>query len=397
MVSGETEIDFEGKLLVLIGDKEQITGAAKLSWHFVHALRQHTPRSSLTVLSLDEAVGWYWGAYPKKTFRSDSWWARLDRNVRFALRVIQEGVAKRSGFIFSLSIEFIPLCYMLNRFMRYRYAVYVHDLFTPISKSYFSKLIKKGLKNASRILVISRDTRIQVLECATIIQERIQLIPPPVDEYRFQIKKKSQTLMEKHGLDGYKVLLCVGRLAPMELEMKGYLAILRALPRIISRIPMVKLLVVGSGDGQKELYDLTVRLNIENHVVFAGFVPDEQMCDYYNLCDLFVLPSIKEGFGMVYTEALACGKPVIGGDQAGALDALLDGLLGLLVNPNNVQGLTEAIIRMLRGEVEPHLLDPVYLRTTVLAHYSFERFTERIGELLEIMYGDNGTMSRRPE
>lgn len=92
---------------------------------------------------------------------------------------------------------------------------------------------------------------------------------------------------------------------------------------------------------------------------------------------------------MVYTEALACGKPVIGGDEAGALDALLDGRLGLLVNPNNVQGLTDAIIRMLRGEVEPHLLDPVYLRTTVLAHYGFERFTERVGELLQAMLGSS--------
>jgi glycosyltransferase involved in cell wall biosynthesis len=69
------------------------------------------------------------------------------------------------------------------------------------------------------------------------------------------------------------------------------------------------------------------------------------------------------------------------------LDALLDGRLGILVNPGDTHGLADAIVRMLQGDVEPHLLDPIYLRETVLAHYGFDRFMEQVGVLLETVLG----------
>lgn len=69
---------------------------------------------------------------------------------------------------------------------------------------------------------------------------------------------------------------------------------------------------------------------------------------------------------MVYTEALACGKPVVGGNVKGAFDALLDGKLGLLVDPDDNNSLAETIINVLKGNIVPHLSNPDYLRETVL-------------------------------
>ncbi len=97
---------------------------------------------------------------------------------------------------------------------------------------------------------------------------------------------------------------------------------------------------------------------------------------------------------MVYLEALACGKPVIGGAGTGAEEALLGGKLGLLVDPDNTEQVGEAIVRMLRGEVDTHMIDPVYLRKTVLAHYGLERFTKRVGELVETMLQADGPAVR---
>ena len=167
--------------------------------------------------------------------------------------------------------------------------------------------------------------------------------------------------------------------------MKRQDAVVRALPTVVTEVPEAKCLFVGPCDGDTRLHNLASECRVDARVVFAGPVPHEALEQYYNLCDLFVLPSKSESFGIVYLEALACGKPVIGGKGTGAEDALLDGRLGLLADPDDVPGLADAIIRMLKGDVEPHLLDPQYLRETVLAHYGFERFTERVGELLQTM------------
>lgn len=372
-------------LLILLGDMEQPTGAANLSQQFVRAVRHHVPPSALTVLSLDEAVGWYWGDYPKEAFRPESRRVRLDRNVRFALRTMQEGLAKRSCFIFSFGAAYSPFCLVIKCLVGSDYAVYAHDL---RDWNLGSNLVRKGLKGASWIIANSRDTQQRVLEYIPRAPERVPILPPAVDGHCFRPNDKRQDLIERYALKGHQVLLCVGRLALAELDGKGYPALIRALPEVLCQMPKVKLLMVGSGDGQGQLCDLAVNLGVQDHMVFAGRVPDEQMCDHYNLCDVFVLPSVQEGFGMVYTEALACGKPVIGGAARGALDALLDGRLGLLVDPDDVPGLADAIIRMLQGNVDPHLLDPTYLRETVQANYGFERFTERVGELLEMVLGE---------
>ena len=76
---------------------------------------------------------------------------------------------------------------------------------------------------------------------------------------------------------------------------------------------------------------------------------DEEIVDYYNLCDIFVIPSKGEGFGIVYLEALACGKPVIGGNQDGAIDALCNGELGLLIDPDSVDEIASNLSDILQG------------------------------------------------
>jgi glycosyltransferase involved in cell wall biosynthesis len=105
------------------------------------------------------------------------------------------------------------------------------------------------------------------------------------------------------------------------------------------------------------------------------------MVDYYNLCDAFVMQSKKEGFGIVFLEALASGKPVIAGNKEGSCDALLNGEVGILVDPDNVDEVAKAIINVLRGNVPDYLLDPQYLRETVLEHYGFDRFCQKVKEL----------------
>jgi glycosyltransferase involved in cell wall biosynthesis len=158
---------------------------------------------------------------------------------------------------------------------------------------------------------------------------------------------------------------------------------------VVQRIPKIKWLVVGLC-GEYVDHPLATIHKGQTYMTLVGSISHEELPDYYNLCDLFILPSRPEGFGRVYIEALACGKPVIGGAGTGATEALLDGRLGLLVDPDDVCGLAQAIINVIEGKVEPHLLDPEYLRKTVLEHYSFKRFIERVEGLLTTILEGKG-------
>ena len=120
-----------------------------------------------------------------------------------------------------------------------------------------------------------------------------------------------------------------------------------------------------------------------NAVVFAGFVPDEELSEHYNLCDLFAMPSKAEGFGIVYLEALACGKPVLAGNKDGSRDALNDGELGLLVDPDNTAEIASETIRVLRRQhPHPNLFHPELLCQRVTELFGFETFKRKVADRL---------------
>ena len=88
---------------------------------------------------------------------------------------------------------------------------------------------------------------------------------------------------------------------------------------------------------------------MNKNVKFTGFVPYPELPYYYNLCDIFIMPSRNEnddieGYGLVYVEENSCQKPTIGGDSGGVYDAIIDGQTGLLVNPNDIQDIASKIV-----------------------------------------------------
>jgi len=150
------------------------------------------------------------------------------------------------------------------------------------------------------------------------------------------------------GLDQARVILTVGRLTPR----KGIDTVIRALPSVIERVPNAVYMVVGEGEDRERLEALARETGVEDHVLFEGSVPFSQLPSTYNLCDVFVTPSRSappsvEGFGIVFLEANACGKPVIGARSGGIPDAIVDGETGLLVEPDDEPGLAEALVSLL--------------------------------------------------
>jgi phosphatidylinositol alpha-1,6-mannosyltransferase len=146
------------------------------------------------------------------------------------------------------------------------------------------------------------------------------------------------------------IILSVGNLV----SRKGHDMVIRALPRLLDIMGDVTYLIVGDGPHRAELEALALALGVRERVAFAGRVPDEDLPDIYALCDAFVLPSREqldscdvEGFGMVFLEANASGKPVVAGRSGGIGDAVLDGETGLLVDPLDPDCIASSIGKLL--------------------------------------------------
>ncbi len=123
---------------------------------------------------------------------------------------------------------------------------------------------------------------------------------------------------------------------------------------------------------------------VRGHVQFLGRVPEEMLWSYYHWCDVFVLPSKGEGFGLAYLEAMAFGKPVIGGRHAGALEVIEDGVTGYLVDHGEVPLLAEKMSRLL---ADRSLREEMGRRGQARAQemFSFEKVAKKWGEVLDLL------------
>ena len=128
--------------------------------------------------------------------------------------------------------------------------------------------------------------------------------------------------------------------------------VIKALSLIKKRFPKVKYLIVGTGEEHASLQQLAQDYGVREDVIFVGSVSDADRAAYYTACDLFVMPNRQigadiEGFGIVFLEAGAAGKPVIGGRSGGTAEAIQDGVTGVRVDGENVEAISEAVIDLL--------------------------------------------------
>jgi phosphatidylinositol alpha-1,6-mannosyltransferase len=216
------------------------------------------------------------------------------------------------------------------------------------------RLIVALLNGANFLMVNSEFTRRQYLARGVRADQTFVRIHPGVDLKRFLPNLDASPIVRRHGLAGRPLILTVGRLV----EWKGQDMVMRALPYVLQAVPTAAYVVVGEGPYRKPLERLVAELKLHDHVIFAGFVPAEELAMYYRAADVTVLVSREicpgmpiEGFGMVYLEANAAGRPVIGSRMGGVTEAILEGVTGLLVNPNDEKEIAAAIMRLLTDRV----------------------------------------------
>ncbi|GEM_PF-39665 len=214
--------------------------------------------------------------------------------------------------------------------------------------------IARTLREADLVFTISEYTRGRLLEFG-VAPSKIVKICPRVDPDRFRPDLDGSSFRDRHGLNFRPILLTTGRLTRLQ-RYKGQDMVLRALPRILAEAPDVLYVIAGDGGDERYLADLARDLGVEAHVRILGRIPEEELPSLYAAADLFAMVSreeqtrrgtVVEGFGIVFLEASAAGKPVIGGNSGGIPEAVRDGITGLLVNPTDPDAIAAAVIRLL--------------------------------------------------
>ena len=303
------------------------------------------------------------------------------RTLGFATQLLGYGIWQHPRLAIASHLNFTPVAYWLKYLRGIPYWTIAHGV---EAWNIQRPILKTALHHADLILAVSNYTRDRLLQEQHLDPAKVLLLPNTFDSDRFRIGPKPPYLLKRYRLSpNTKILLTVCRLDSQE-QYKGYDRLLQALPIIIDKIPQIHYLIVGKGDDRSRIEHLIQELNLQQHVTLAGFIPDRELCDHYNLCDLFAMPSKGEGFGIVYLEALACGKPTVGGNQDGAMDALCAGKLGALVDPDDVEAIAQTAIQILQGQYPNSLVyQPEALRQQVMEIFGFERFAETLAELLE--------------
>jgi glycosyltransferase involved in cell wall biosynthesis len=243
--------------------------------------------------------------------------------------------------------------------------------------------LKKPLQRLDAILPVSSFTARILKNDGGLNENRIFIVPDTFHEERFAPGPKPAYLLERHSLSvDSPILLTVGRLAASE-AYKGHDQVITALQSIRVRHPRARYIIVGKGDDEPRLKALATHLGQEDAVIFAGFIPDDELPDYYRLSDTFVMPSTGEGFGIVFLESVASGRPCIAGNEDASPEALADGRWGLTVNPRSPSEIADAVDTLFTGNHNmPWLKEPETLHREVNERYGFLSFKRHLGYAL---------------
>lgn len=352
------------RILYVCGDTERIGGIEKYNKDFITALKLDDPNdpefSNVKVVQ--------------------RWPGGLAAKSSFIFRFVLQFFLYRPHVIICGHLHFASVCFFLNRIFNIPYVLSLYGIEIIALKS---KLQRRSVEAAHVIVTISEYSRQLILEKFPQINPRIFMHPSSVDGHVYRIKEKNQTFIQKYNLQDKPVILSLARLSTP--EFKGQDRVLKALPQVLAVFPNAVYLIVGGGEDARLKQILNEQPNLSESVVFTGAVSEADKVEFYNLADIYILPSKFEGFGIVFIEALSCGIPVIASDGYGCRASLLNGELGDLVDPDNIEQISKAIIQNLSKNNVKNLSFREQLRGKTLQIYGYDAWIKRAFVLKQML------------
>jgi phosphatidyl-myo-inositol dimannoside synthase len=257
-------------------------------------------------------------------------------------------------------------------------AVVVHgvEVWTPLSA-----IRRWSLQSADRMLAPSEDTLARAVKEQRLRIEKARKLPwslgPEFDPRVVPCAERSLP----HGFPRGRVILTVGRWEARE-AYKGVDHLIAALPALLKKVPDVQLVAVGEGTDLPRLRSLARDSGAADHIHFLPFIAHHELPNAFDHCHVFAMPSRGEGFGLVFIEAMARGKPVIGGAHGGTPEIIDDGVDGFLVSYGDVSQLTDRLARLLDNDVLRHDMGKQAL-AKARREFTFARFASDLKAILD--------------
>ncbi len=241
--------------------------------------------------------------------------------------------------------------WLLRRVTGRPYLVFVHgDEISQTDRRRHQPKLRDSIYRDASMLIAANPFAMAKLGGILGTTERCRLLTPGVDPAHFFARPAPELRRKLRRFENGPVLLTAARLV----KRKGVDTVLHSLPAILRRFPTLTCVVAGSGPERPALDALAKTLGIERHVLFTGDIPHAELGEYYRAADLLVLANREhegdiESFGLVFLEANACGKPVVGGRSGGVPDAVIDDATGLLAEPDDPASFARAALRLLEN------------------------------------------------
>jgi len=304
--------------------------------------------------------------------------------VRFLAAALAAAVSWSPDLIICAHIGVAPAGRIIQRLTRIPYWVILYGIEVW---GELSPAKQKALRAAQRLVSITRFTLDATIARHSLGNPRALILPPTLPKEKAPLPATALTFSDDSR---QPMVLTVGRVASSE-RYKGHDVMLEAWPIVLSRVPDAVYWIVGGGDDLARLEAKAGELGIAASVRFAGSVSPEELAVCYHRCCVFAMPARTEldartprgeGFGIVYLEAMARGKPVVGPRVGAPAEFIRDGEHGLLVDPASASEVAEALIELLANPERARRMGEA-ARRFVTSEFSFESFCRRLQEGLQ--------------
>jgi glycosyltransferase involved in cell wall biosynthesis len=266
----------------------------------------------------------------------------------------------------------------------YRIVVTIHDLVAflfpetiPLKYgAYMRYLLRQAVKRADKIISVSHHTRLDLIEILKVASGKIEVIheaPSPI--FRPYEQKEVKTfLKERYGIQK-KYIYHLGNIEPR----KNLIVLLEAFTRVCRELGPEYQLVVSGQKGWliRSLSRFLKDYPNRDQVLFTGYVPVEELPFFMNGADLFIFPSLYEGFGLPVLEAMSCGTPVISSNRSSIPEIV--GSAGILIDPTDTRELAESIVFLLKNKEERNRLSQLGIEQA--AKFSWEKVARKTLEV----------------
>ena len=269
-------------------------------------------------------------------------------------------------------INLLPLAFILKlRKPHIKISLITHGIEVWKPLSYVNNYL---LKFVDVFISVSDFTKNKLIEVQGIDKSRIVVRANSLSpNFEIPLKlEKPKYLIKRYGLSDEKIIMSICRISLND-RYKGYVNVIKSLNLLIPLHPNLLYLICGKSTVDEEIFinNLVESLGLRNHVRLVGYLEDDELIDHYLLADVFSMPSKKEGFGIAFIEAASLGVSILAGNEDASKEALLNGDLGYLVDPDDVSQISNGLEMALCSPINKEVL-----KRTVIDNFAFSKYNE---------------------